>query len=394
MAEIHRALTARGEHVVVATHGGPHERVLADAGVAYEVLGAGWDATRSAAFVRSVPGIGTPDQSMWSDEELRVYTELEVDFFRRHAVRVAVTGWTLTALLSTRVAGIPLVTEHAGSFIPPLLERGLIPGVSAGIADSDVYTGGFNRIAGELGVEGVPSFPALLLGDLTLVTEVPEILGMTRSEIDGWRPARQERFRSGTRLRCTGPIFAHLATPLPARVDAFLAEPGLVVYVAITSSNAELVRSVVRALRPLGARLLVASTVHDLDDLDDAGHPGGMVCVAGVLPSHEVMVRADLAVTAGGQGSVQTAVATGTPLVGIPLQPEQAGNVALVERQGAAATVSVAEAGGPTLLATARRLLDDPAVRANARRLQHLSASIDGPAEAAEAIGELVASWT
>jgi hypothetical protein len=36
----------------------------------------------------------------------------------------------------------------------------------------------------------VPSFAALLLGDLTLVTDVPELLGLPRAEVDGWDAAR------------------------------------------------------------------------------------------------------------------------------------------------------------------------------------------------------------
>ena len=67
---------------------------------------------------------------MWSDDELRAYATAEEAYFREHGVRVAVTGWLLTALLSTRLAGIPLVTEHAGSFLPPVFERGLLPAPS------------------------------------------------------------------------------------------------------------------------------------------------------------------------------------------------------------------------------------------------------------------------
>lgn len=48
---------------------------------------------------------------------------------------------------------------------------------NAGPARLTIYTGGFNRLAAELGVEGVPSFAALLLSDLTLVTDFPRCSG-------------------------------------------------------------------------------------------------------------------------------------------------------------------------------------------------------------------------
>ncbi|NUT33133.1 MAG: hypothetical protein HOV79_08675 [Hamadaea sp.] len=406
MLEIHRALRDRGAPVRVATHGGPHEQALRDAGVAYDRIGPAMSRERCERLVQSVPGIGPVDQSVWSDEELRAYTAAEAAYFRAHDVRVAVTGWTLTALLSTRLVGIPLVTEHAGSFLPPLMERGLLPAptrpvglplerwlpqrlrrllFNAGVQRMTHYTAGFNRVAAELGVEGVPGLAALLVSDLSLVTDVPEVLGLARSDVDGWRPRKPRHYRSGTRLRYTGPLFAHLAIPTPADVDEFLRRPGPVVYVAVTSSSVGLVREIVGALRPLGVRILVAATVHDLADLADE-----QVHVAGVLPSHEIMPRVALAVTAAGHGSVQTALASGTPLIGVPLQPEQDANIALAERTGAARCVPLAQAGGPVLTRTARELLADPRARAAAARMREVFAQVDGAAGAAEAICELL----
>ena len=114
--------------------------------------------------------------------------------------------------------------------------------------------------------------------------------------------------------------------------------------------------------------------------------------VEGVLPSHEIAPRVDLAVIAGGQGSVQSALAAGLPFVGIPLQPEQHFNVVMAERQGAARFVAQADAGTPRLLAAARTLLADDRARAAARRLQALYAAVDGPGAAADAILELALS--
>jgi hypothetical protein len=241
MLELHRALLARSADVCVATHGGTYERELRDAGVGADLIGPGMSRERCAQFVASLPGVGPPDQSMWSDDELRSYVEREVAYFREHEVRVAVTGWTLTALLSTRLAGIPLVTEHAGSFLPPVFERGLLPTPSsrvglplerwlpapirrrmfnAGPTRLTIYTGGFNRVAAELGVEGVPSFAALLLGDLTLVTDVPEVLGISRPQVESWTPRDPSRYRTGTHLRYAGPIYARLESPVPERSSA------------------------------------------------------------------------------------------------------------------------------------------------------------------------------
>jgi hypothetical protein len=101
----------------------------------------------------------------------------------RRGVSVVVTGWALPALLSTRVAGIPLVTEHAGSWVPPVFEHGLLPAplipvgipferwlprpivrrmFNSGVANFSAYTDGFNRAAAQLDVAGLPGFASLL----------------------------------------------------------------------------------------------------------------------------------------------------------------------------------------------------------------------------------------
>jgi UDP:flavonoid glycosyltransferase YjiC (YdhE family) len=318
---------------------------------------------------------------------------------------VAVTGWTLTALLSTRLVGIPLATEHAGTYLPPVFERGLLPEpsmpvgppqwlpvavrrwlVNKGAERLTMHLDGFNRVASELGIAPVPSFPALLIGDLTLVTDVPEVLGISADEITAWQPRDPRRYRPNPRMRYTGPLFAHLSSPMPERVKRLLAEPGPVIYVAITSSPPALIRAVVNALRPLGTRILVAATVHDLDDLaDDA------VTVERVLPSHEIMPQVDLAVVSGGQGSVQTALASGLPFIGLPLQPEQDANVVMAERQGAARRLPTRSAGTDRLTRLAQAMLADPTYRTNARRLANVFAKVDGPGAAADAILELAA---
>lgn len=410
MLEIHRALRERGAPVRVATHGGTYEPLLHEAGVRYDVVGPRMSEERCARFVghvRDGTGPGSPDQSMYSDDELRTYVRAEADYFRAHGIRVAVTGFTLTALLSTRLAGgVQLVTEHAGCWVPPVLERNLAPLPSAGApgrlrylprplarrllnaasARRGFYCAGFNRVAAELGVPGVPSLAALLLGDLTLVPETPEVLGIPAADLEAWHPRSRRAYRPQTRMRYCGPLYAHLDTALPDRVARFFDGPRPVVYVAITSSPPELVRAAVRTLSTLDARVLVAGTVHHLPDLD-----GDRLLVGGVLPSHRVMPRVDLAVVAGGQGSVQTALAAGTPVLGLPLQPEQDLNLDLVERLGAGHRLATRHAGTPRLTALAARMLADDRYRRAAQAVRRGYDLVNGPGNAAEAIIALAA---
>lgn len=402
MLEIHRALRQRGIPVRVATHGGRHEALVRAAGVDYDIVGPPMDARRSAEFVRAAVGMGHVGQSMYTDEEIRSYVAAEAEYFRAHGITVAVTGFLLTTMLSSRLAGVTVLTDH-GSWVPPVYEHGLVPAPSqppwpilralpervmrwlanAALPRTRFYCGGFNRVAAELGIEPVPSLSALVLGDLAMVTEVPEVLGIPAAEMSSWRPAGRRAYRPATRLRYTGPLYARLDIPLPEAVEEFLDRPGPIVYVAITSTSPRIIRAVVASLAALEVRVLVSATVHDLADL-----AGDRVMVAGTLPSHLVMPRVNLAITAGGQGSVQTAMAAGTPVLGIPLQPEQDLNVALLERRGAARLVPRRDAHTSRLASVADDMLRHEHYRAAADRVRRLYDAVDGPANAADVVIE------
>jgi UDP:flavonoid glycosyltransferase YjiC (YdhE family) len=356
MVAIHGALRERGADVQVATHGGPYEWLLRGAGVDHVLLAGRDPQSREAA---------------------------EAEHLRAIGARAVVTGRTLTVRGASRLAGIPLVTADAGSWVPPMWERGLLPlpFEPVGMPFERWLPRPLRRRMFNRRVPGMAGDPALALADLTLVTDVKELLGITGTGIDGWRPRDPALYPEGARLKLVGPIPGDLDVPMPQRVERLLAGPGPIVYVAITSTGPALVRSAVGALRPLGVRILVAATVHDLAAIED-----DQVAVEAVLPSRLVMARVDLAVIAGGQGSVHTALAAGVPFVGLPVGAEQRLNVALAERAGAAVAVAPHLAGSPELTRTARELITGLRRRAGAERLRVAVGNADGPGRAAEAI--------
>lgn len=94
----------------------------------------------------------------------------------------------------------------------------------------------------------------------------------------------------------------------------------------------------------------------------------------------------DVAVTMGGQGSVQTAMCSGTPLVAVPLHAEQELNVDLAARQGMALAVARRHARGNRMTAAIRRAATAPQFKQQARRVQALYAKSDGAGQAATEI--------
>ncbi|MBL0170125.1 MAG: hypothetical protein IPP90_05230 [Gemmatimonadaceae bacterium] len=310
MLAIATALQARGERVCIATHGGPYTQVLDNAGIPYTLLTPAMDAARCTEYLQGIISLGKPGARLQSADELRESVRSEVTFLREHGATMAVIGFTLSLYLSSRVAGIPLATSHGGSYVPPVLERGLAPIPTQAAVPALDWLPKFllrwmanngaprmrqpvaflNEVAAELGVEPVPSLAALMLGDLTLVTDVPEVLGIPTNEMQAWRPNDCAGYRSGTRLQYTGPLHAQLDVPVPTAVQPYLDGSRPTAYVALSSSTPAFIRRVVAGVRAAGLRVIVGATIHDLANLADDD-----VIVSGVLPSHAIMPHVDLA---------------------------------------------------------------------------------------------------
>jgi UDP:flavonoid glycosyltransferase YjiC (YdhE family) len=400
MLHIAQALQARGEEVALATHGGPYTRVLDDAGMPWTQLEPAMDAARCAQYLRDLVQIGRPGVRMQPPDEVRRSVAAEAAFLRERRARLVVIGFTLTAYLSSRLAGIPLAASHGGVYVPPVFERGLapvpttmpIPGTEwlpAWLKRKMANSGAqrlsdparfLNDVAAELGVERVPTLAAMMLGDLTLVTDEPQVLGVPRTELEAWRP-RGSAYRAGTRLVYTGPLFARLDLPVPPQVQPFLDRGRPTAYVVLSSSTPEVLRSVVARVRAAGLRVIVGATIHDFGAVDDAD-----VVVAGILPSHLIMPRVHVVVCMGGQGTVQCAMASGVPLVGIPLHSEQELNVDLAVRHGMGLAMARRHLDTPRLTEAVRRVVHEPAFAAQAQRVRGHYAGVDGAGRAADAI--------
>ncbi len=399
--EIARALVARGEPALFAARrGGSFAHLITDAGFELRELDPPADPADLARFVRALSAMDGAEP-FFRDDEVERAVAAEATLFAKVGARLVVTGFTLSAYLSTRLAGVPLATDHGGAFVPPVLARRLCPAPvnppDPGMAKlpAPVQRLLANRVpaflrkvveplnthADALGVERIPGMLGLMCGDLTLVTELPEVLGLSAADIEQWRPRWPFRVRTGTTFRCTGPLFAQLDVPVPPEVDAFLAADGPVVHLAPSSVEASYLRDLVTAAKTSGARLLVGATIHDVADLADE-----RTLVTGVLPNHVVMPRAAAVVTMGGQGTVQTAMASGTPFVGLPLHGEQELNVAVAERLGAAIRMSPRDATTPALGVAIRRLLDEPQFAAAATAAAIRYDGVHGAGRAADAI--------
>lgn len=400
--EIAHALQARGAPVAFGTRGGSYEHLVGAAGFTATRLDPPLTPRMQSSFLDAILAMGPrTSRDFYTDDELRTAVDAEVALIRNLRADLVVTGFTLSAYLSTRIAGVPLATDHGGSFVPPVLSHMLCPAavnppdpalaklpttVQRWLANrAPAFIKGpvaqLNRHARERGVDTLPSMLRLLCGDLPLVTELPKVLGLPTHDLEQWRPRWPLRVRAGTTFRYTGPLYARLDLPVPGAVDAFLDGHEPVVYIALTSVTETFLRTVVASAQTSGIKVLVAAGAHDLSDLAD-----DRTLIAGVLPSHVVMPRAAAAVIMGGQGSVQTAIASGTPFIGLPHHGEQELNVAVAERMGTAIRMSPANAGTPALPQAITRLVTETHFATAATSAAAHYARIDGGALAADTI--------
>lgn len=400
--EIARALRSRGVPVTFGSRGGTHVGLIEEAGFAMHQLEPPLTPQIEQAFLSAVLAMGPrTGRDFFTDDELRAAIEAEVSLFRAVDADLVVTGFTLSAYLSTRIAGVPLATDHGGSFVPPVLSHMLCP-VPVNPSDPHLArlprrvqhwlanrapafitspVAQLNRHAREHGVDPLPSMMGLMCADLTLVTDLPEVLGLSAADLEQWRPRWPLRVRPGTTFRWTGPLYARLNLPVPADVTRFLERDEPFVYIALTSVDEPFLRSVVTSARRSGHRLLVTGATPGLVDLAD-----DLTLLTGILPSHRVMPRAAAAVLMGGQGSVQTALASGTPFVGLPYHGEQELNVAVAERLGTAIRLSPAEATTSALPQAVSRLVSEAPFATAAASAARAYAGIDGGARAADVI--------
>ncbi len=294
---------------------------------------------------------------------------------------------------------------HLGSFVPPVFERKmLVPTLVLNLKifkiipkswlttminnlmyKSGVGTKTFNKVAAKYGVASFKSMEEMMMGDTAIVTDVPEILGISKEEIESWEPsARNSRYYNHrSRLRYGGAMFAKLFGEPSEEVLQFLDTDKPKIYVALTSGQSEVIERVYEGIKSLDARIIILTTVHSIKE---TSHDN--ILVVNHLPSHKVMPLMDVAVIHGGQGSVQTAIDGGAPIVGIPLHVEQGLNVSMMEKHGAGLMQVKHDIDPKDIREKVERILADASFKANMERLSKLQKKVDGAEAAVDVILE------
>lgn len=321
----------------------------------------------------------------FTEAELSERVANELKLFEQVKPAAIVMGFTLSVYISARAAGIPLVVVAPLPFTRPFFEAGLGAWPDAlnvaplrwlpqrwldGLVNwfglhTRIWTRPINQVARRYGVPPFKRLVDLFEGDYTLVTDIPELTGL-HTLPPTWR--------------YVGPIFARLEGEVPPEVQRLPRNRPWIYFAMGSSGNREIVLHVLELLGQMPYQIIAPIKAHLVEA--SVSVPDN-VCVLDWVPAHKVNPLADVAVIHGGQGTVQTAVASGTPFVGIGMQPEQEANIDLIARQGCAIRLRKYDVTTANLCDAIEQLLHDPQARQRARDLQTLSQQWDGPANVA-----------
>ena len=130
---------------------------------------------------------------------------------------------------------------------------------------------------------------------------------------------------------------------------------------------------------------LVIAHAGGLTDADAAKLPGNPVVVR-YAPQLDVLARARLTITHGGLNTVLDSLASGVPLVTIPLTYEQPAIARRVEWTGAGQSISVRALDPSGLARTVQAVLERPKYRDAAQRLRTVIMAAGGVARAADIV--------
>lgn len=139
------------------------------------------------------------------------------------------------------------------------------------------------------------------------------------------------------------------------------------------------------------AVVLAPSAVCPLEEaLAYAGNRKGLYITDKFVPAPLVNGMADVVICHGGQGTVQTALASGTPIVGVAMQPEQQINLDNIALNGAGIRIPITRWTANNIAVATKKLIENPSYSNKAKKFQMSIQSVDGKKDCAIAIWDFI----
>lgn len=387
--ETAKGMKATGAEVKFFNHGCVHEHLIVKAGIASQNLEPEltWEQHEVIMDInRYKAPIGTPLPV--STEQWIQMVEADLEVFSTYQPDGVYAGLSLSCMISVPYAQLPMVTQVPTVNCPAFIQRGMynmpntmennffmqhmLPGFIKRKIMTRVLMGDsakaslttFNEARKHFGLKPIYNITDLVRGDITLLPDLPILSGLPESALT---PG----------YHYTGPIFAQLDMPVPDKVKHVFSRSGTNVFCSLGSSGfPETLRSIVKTLRETEGLNIVCATTTIVDP-KELGPNTDNFYAASFLPAHLVCEMADVALTHGGQGTIQTAVWAGTPVVGIGFQGEQQANIDGIAQAGMAVRVPIFSVT-PARIRKALKEVAKPSYQAHATAMQETVRAVDG----------------
>lgn len=326
---------------------------------------------------------------------VRKRVESELALYERWVPDCVVIGTTLSTFVSARAASIPLVYVR-----PYAMSRGHLAAMTEfPVTHGRTWIGRrANQLAGILVRTVVPNIrwkPASFRRIATehrvaLPSRTLEALDADLNLIASLFPYLEARPTSSGEI-VVGPIYSRAEGELPASLLALVDTGRPVVYVGLGSSgNRQLALDILHQIGELDVEI-VTSVGDYLDESDRARLPSN-VQVYDFLPAHKLAGIIGASVIHGGEGTVQTACASGVPFAGIGLQTEQRFNIDECVRYGNALRFAPSDIKGHRLPGIVTTLLTNTSMRRAAESLQEKAQPVGAENAAREIINYVLAT--
>jgi UDP:flavonoid glycosyltransferase YjiC (YdhE family) len=363
------------------SEGGEFERLITEAGFPVEAL----EPQITPAQIERAYKLdkGEAFGAAFSAAQCVEKIEAELAFIRKINPIAIVTGSYVTIPLTHRIAGVPLVWVVQSTWLERFFKHGagmtgsIRPAPVRKLADLAIYglidlwmrislLNPLNSAARHFGVPGFKTMFDYWRGDLNLVAEPDDFTGA----------------QLPSNYLFVGPIVANQDFPIPDELSRIPHDRPIVYFAMGSSGTPEIVRNIVRGFA--GTPYRVIAPIRSLLQKNPDFVVADNVLVTDWLPALKVNRMADIAVIHGGIGTVMTAALAGTPMVGVPMQPEQSANLEAIARKGFAIRVPKSRDPSGQVQAAIRSLLADETARPKAHAYAEHLRAWNGPQKAAE----------
>ncbi len=200
----------------------------------------------------------------------------------------------------------------------------------------------------------------------------------------------------------TGPLFpqGNYGSPMDARIMEILTADDGRPNILLTMGSSGTRQAILEATTAIAsgatahhwnAIILASPTIVRMAEIQQIVKDSPAICVTDeFVRATEICEMVDIVVCHGGQATIQTALASGTPIVGVPMQMEQQINLDHIAAYGAGIMVPSDQWRMSTIQEAIRTIIGDPIYRLRAQELAHTIHSGYGKRQAAECLWQWI----